>query len=151
MLQFDDVLRKVLGTGIHVASKRAGGAHVGAGSAAEAEIDTAGQQRFQCTELFSNHERRMVWQHHTARAEMQRRGIGGKIANQHRRCGAGNAHHIMVFRQPVAMIAALFRETGKIQRVREGVLCRRTFGNRCQVQHRKRNGFISHNSSLCRR
>ncbi len=48
---------------------------------------------------------------------MQRGGIRRQIANQYRRGSTGNASHIVVFCQPVAMIAALFSQTGEIERV----------------------------------
>jgi hypothetical protein len=51
---------------------------------------------------------------------MQSGGIGGQIANQYRGRRAGDAHHIVVFGQPVAVIAALFSQLGEIERMGEG-------------------------------
>ena len=44
-----------------------------------------------------------------------------------------------------------FGKLSKIERVREGFSGRGALWDRRQIQHRKRNGFVSHNSSLCRR
>ena len=47
---------------------------IGAGRAAEPEIDAAGEQRFQHLESLGHHQRRMVRQHHAARADAQMGG-----------------------------------------------------------------------------
>ena len=44
-----------------------------------------------------------------------------------------------------------FGQSGEIKRVCEGLFCRRTFRDRCQIQQRERNSFVSHNGSLCYR
>ena len=50
---------------------------------------------------------------------------------------------VVVLRQPVAVIAALFGKLSKIERVREGFSGRGALWDRRQIQHRKRNGFVS--------
>ena len=80
---------------------------------------------------------------------MQRRGIRRQITDKHRCCGAGNANHVVMFRQPIAVIAAFFSQASEIQRVREGRFGARTLGDRCQIEHRERNRFVSHKGSLC--
>ncbi|MNI05429.1 hypothetical protein D3C73_583800 [compost metagenome] len=144
VLQFDDVLRKVLGTGIHVASKRAGGAHVGAGSAAEAEIDTAGQQRFQRTELFSNHERGMVGQHDATGTDANFLRSGADMGDNDRGRSAGYTGHAMVFGKPDTLVSLLFgldcHLAGLIKRIAHRV----AFADRRKVKYRERN----HRSTL---
>jgi len=65
-LQFQDIMREILGGHREIAAKRARRALIGAGGAAQAEIDTALVKRFQRAELFGNDQRRVVRQHDTA-------------------------------------------------------------------------------------
>ena len=97
-----------------MATQRAHGRLIAARRAAKAEIDSSWVQRIERAELLGNHQRRMVWQHHAAGAKMQSGGIRGKVANQHRSRGAGDTDHIMVLGQPVAVIAALFRQLRQV-------------------------------------
>ena len=48
------------------AAQRVGGGRIGAGRAAEAEIDAAGKQRLQHLEALGHHQRRVIGQHHAA-------------------------------------------------------------------------------------
>lgn len=97
---------------IHMAAQRHHRALIAARRAAQAQLNTARIERVERAELLGNHQRGVVRQHHAAGAQAQRGGIGGEIANQYRRRGAGDAGHIVMFRQPVAVVAALLGEAG---------------------------------------
>ena len=82
-LQFLDVIGEVVGATIAAAAQGMGGVLIGAGRAAQAQFDTPGIERGEGAELFGNHQRRMVGQHHAASAQADFRGAGGQIADQH--------------------------------------------------------------------
>ncbi len=123
-------------------AQRQHGALIGAGRAAQSEIDTARVEGFQGAKLFGNHQRCVVRQHDPAGAEAQRFGVSGEIANQHRRCGAGDAGHVVVFGQPVAMKAKGFSLTRQRQRIMEGIARRRALRNGGQIQYGQANSFL---------
>ncbi len=121
--QFSYVAREVIDITTHMAAQRAHGRLVATRRAAKPEIDSPRIQRIQGTELLGDHQRRMVGQHNAARTKMQRGGIGSQIANQHRGRSAGDAGHVVMFCQPVAVVAALFGQSSEIKRVCEGLFC----------------------------
>ncbi len=59
----------VVVAGILAPPQRVGGHGIGAGRAADAEIDAAGKQRLQHLEALGDHQRRMVGQHDAAGAD----------------------------------------------------------------------------------
>ena len=113
--QFRYIAREIIDIAAHMATQGAHGRLIAARRAAKAEVDPPGVKGVQGAELLSYHQWRVVRQHHAAGPEMQGGGVGGEIANQHRGRCAGNADHIMVLRQPVAMIAARFGQPGEIR------------------------------------
>lgn len=147
--QFRYIAREIIDIAAHMATQGAHGRLIAARRAAKAEVDPPGVKGVQGAELLSYHQWRVVRQHHAAGPEMQGGGVGGEIANQHRGRCAGNADHIMVLRQPVAMIAARFGQPGEIQRVGKGFFGRRSLRDRRQIEHREWNRFVSHKGSLC--
>ena len=60
---------RLLAGAVEVPAQRAHGQSVGARGAAEAEVDAIGVQRGQGAELLGDNQRRMVGQHHAARAD----------------------------------------------------------------------------------
>ena len=65
--QLGELLGEVVGAErVGAAAQRASGAGVGAGRAADAEVDAAGVQRVERAELLGDHERLVVGQHHAA-------------------------------------------------------------------------------------
>jgi hypothetical protein len=60
-LQFHDIMGKILSGRGQIPAQRARGPLIGAGCAAEPEIDAAPVKRFQRTELLCDDQRRMVW------------------------------------------------------------------------------------------
>ena len=67
----------------------------------------------------------MIWQHYAARSHPDRAGAAGNIRDYNRSRGAGDARHVVMFRQPETIIAQPLDMTGKI----EGVLKRLTGGS----------------------
>ena len=57
VLQFKNVIGEAVCACLKIAPQRAGGVHVGARRAAEAEVDTPRKQRFQGSELLGDNER----------------------------------------------------------------------------------------------
>ena len=110
--QLCHVAREVIDIAAHVAAQGHHGALIAARRTAQAQIDTPRIERIQGAKLLGDHQRRVVRQHHAAGAEVQRLGIGGQIANQHRRRRAGDAGHVVVLGQPEAAIAALLCQLG---------------------------------------
>ena len=73
--QLDDIVRELVGVRREVAAHRISRCLVGAGRAAEPEVDAAGEERFQRPELLGDDQRRMVGQHDPARADADGRGL----------------------------------------------------------------------------
>ena len=95
--------RERVGT-VVVAPQRLRRGVVGARRAAQAEVDAARIQRRQRAELLGDLQRRVVGQHDAARADADPRGAAGDVADQHRGGGAGDARHVVVLGQPVALV-----------------------------------------------
>ena len=74
---------------IEPAPQRIGRGAVGAGRAAEAEIDPAGKQRLQHLEALGHHQRRVVGQHHAAGTDPDVAGHRGDLPDHE--SGAGLA------------------------------------------------------------
>ena len=147
--QFGNIAREIIHIAAHMATQCPHRRLIAAWRASKPQIDTTRIERIECSELFGNHQRSMVWQHDTAGSQMQRGGIGRQITNQNRRRRTGDTHHIMVLSQPEAVISALFSKPGEIKGMGEGIFGRSALWDRCQVQHREGNRFVSHNGSLC--
>ena len=62
----------------------------------------------------------MIGQHHAARADPDRGGDGGQVGDQHRRRGAGDAGHIVVFGHPEAGVAEGLGTLGQLGGVGQG-------------------------------
>lgn len=78
--EFDDVV----GEGIflhHVAAECAGGGHIGAGGATEAEVDPAGVEGGEGAELLGDDEGGMVGEHDAACADADGGGGGGDVGD----------------------------------------------------------------------
>ena len=133
--QFAHIRREVIHLAAALAAQRLHGALIAARGAAQAEIDAIRIEGTQRTELLRNDQGGVVRQHDAASPEPQRRGAPGQVANQHRCGGAGNARHVVVLRQPVAMVTPALRMASQIQRVAKRLGRQTTFGNGHQIQH----------------
>jgi hypothetical protein len=103
-LQQHDVLRKPLG-GRRVAPERRGRGGIGAGRAAETEIDAPGEQRFERAELLGDHVRRMIGQHDAARADADGPRRARDVRDHDRRGGRGDGGEVVVLGDPEAPVA----------------------------------------------
>ena len=104
--QFMQPLEKIVAlAAIEPAAQRIGGGAVGAGRAAETEIDAAGKQRLQHLEALGHHQRRMVRQHHAAGADPDAAGHRGDLPDHEVGRRARHRGEVVMFGQPVAGIA----------------------------------------------
>jgi len=81
----------------------------------------------------------MIRQHDAAGANADRLGSPSHIANYDRSGGAGNAGHIVMFREPDALVAPRFRVLRQIKRIAQGFGSGSTLGNRRQIENGKGN------------
>ncbi len=136
-LQFQHVMRKILGRGRKVAPHRACGELVGARRAAQPEIDPPGIKRFQRAELLGDDQRRMVRQHDPARADADRLGATSDMPDHHGCRRAGDARHVVVFGQPEPLEAPGFGVLRQVERVAERLRGVAALADRGEVEHGK--------------
>lgn len=103
--QFFQQFGKFISGLVQIPSQRSHGLEVATGSSPQAEIDSSGKHRFQCSELFCHYQRGMVGQHDAAAAHANRFRSGRNMADQHSRCRARQPFDRVMFRQPVAGVA----------------------------------------------
>ncbi len=124
---------------VEPAAQGVGGGAVGAGRAAEAEIDPAGEQRLQHLEPLGDDERRVVGQHHAAGADPDILGHGGDLPNHQIWRGAGDGGKVVVLGEPVSDIAEaidMARQVDAVAQRRSGF---RACGDDGKVEDGKRN------------
>ena len=134
--QLDHVGREFVGRGV-VAPQRARGGLVGARRAAEPQVDAPRMQGAQRAELLGHLQRRMVGQHHAARADADGARGRGHVRDQYRGGRTGDARHVVVLGQPVAAITQRFTQPGQVKHVREGVGGRAALGNGREIEDRE--------------
>ena len=104
--QFMQPLEKIVAlAAVEPAAQRIRGGAVGAGRAAEPEIDPAGKQRLQHLEALGDHQRRMVRQHHAAGADADMLGHRGDLPDHDIGRGARHRREIVMLGEPIADIA----------------------------------------------
>ena len=138
--QFLQPLQKIVAlAAVEPAAQRVRGGAIGAGRAAEPEIDPAGKQRLQHLEAFGHHQRRMVGQHHAAGADPDVPGHGRDLPDHQIGRGARHRGEVVMFGQPVADIAEAIGMARQIDAVaqRRGGFCPR--GDDREVEDRERN------------
>ncbi len=90
---------------------------IGAGRAAEPEIDAAGKQRLEHLEALRDHQRCVVRQHHATRADPQMRGDRGDLPDHDFGCGTGDVRQIVMLGNPVALVAEPVGKPRQIERI----------------------------------
>ncbi len=110
---------------------------VGAGSAAEAEVDPARVGGLQERELLGHHQRRVVRQHDAAAADPDPLGGAGHHRHQHRRVGGGDGRHVVVLGQPVPAVAEGVRGAREVEGRGQGVARGLVGAHRHEVEHRE--------------
>ncbi len=98
-----------------------------------------GKKRFQRAELFRDHQRRVIRQHDSARTDADGFGISRHVADQHGSRRAGDAGHVVMFRQPKSLVAPLLRVLRERERVTKTFRNRSAFANGREVENGKRN------------
>ena len=137
-MQLEHVLREVVAAACQVAAQGAGGGLVGAGRAAEAEVDAAREQRFEGAELLGDYQRCVVRQHDAAGADTDARGGAGHVGNHDCGGGAGDAGHVVVLGEPVTGVARPVGQLRQFARVAQGVGRRAAGGDGGEVEYGKR-------------
>lgn len=100
-------------------SGRAGGNRLGP---ADTEIDPARIRRTQRGKLLSHHQRLVVRQLHTTRAQPDPVGPSSQYCGKHGRAGTADPPHAMVFRKPEAAVSQVVGGLGNLSGLPE---CRR--------------------------
>jgi hypothetical protein len=112
---------------------------IGAGRAAQSEIDAAGKQRFQHFEALGHHQRRMVGQHHAAGADPDAAGHRGDLADHDVGRRARHRGEIVMFGEPVTEVAqpvGVARQIDAVAQCGGGFCAGRDDG---QIEDRERN------------
>ena len=137
-LELEDVLREVLGVR-RQAAKRRQRLLVGAGRAAEAQIDASGKQRRQRAELFGDDVRRVVGQHDAAGADADGRRPGGEVRDHERRRGGRHRRHVVVLSHPDAAEPQRLDVACHLARLVEGIPAGAALANAAELEDRERN------------
>ena len=134
--QLGELLREVVRRGLpSIALQRVGGRRIGAGGAAEREIDPSGEERAQHAEGFGDLERAVVRQHDAAAADADARRRGGDRADQRLGARAGEHRRAVMFGDPVAMVAARVGAPREVDAVAQRLRAGRAFGDRRLIEH----------------
>ena len=123
-----------------IAAERAQRGAVGARCTAKAQVDAAGKQRGERSELLGDDEGRMVGQHDAAGADADGAGVRGNVADDHRGGGTGDAFHVVVLRHPEAGVTQCFDVLGQ----RCTLLQRLAGGETLAHRHEVENGTCRH-------
>jgi hypothetical protein len=141
--QAHELLRELFGVQpLHRAAQRQRGDLVGARRAADAQVDPARVQRLQRAELLGHHQRRVVGQHHAARADPDRRGRRGQVGDQHGRGRAGDGRHVVMLGHPEPPVSEFLGTFSQLSSVAQRIARRRPGGDGGQVQNGK--GYLGH-------
>ncbi len=118
--QLGELLGEVVGRRLApVALQRVRGRGVGAGGAADAEIDAAGEEARQHAERLRDLQRAVVRQHHPAAAHPQRPRGRGDRADEGLGAGPGQHRAAVVLGDPVPPEAEVLGVPGEVDRVAE--------------------------------
>jgi hypothetical protein len=94
------------------------------GGAAEAQVDPAGEQRFERAELLCNGKRRMIRQHDAPGTNADSRSRICDVTDQNRSRRAGDPPNVVVFREPESPVTQGFCSLGQHASVAESFLSR---------------------------
>src|SRR5256885_3081211 len=115
-------------------SRRSAGT-VGAGRAAEAEVDTTGMERLERAELLGDHDGRVVREHNPAGADPDRRGARRHVCDYDGGRGARDPDSVVVLGKPEPSVAETLDVPCQVERVPEGIAGRRAFHDRSEVEY----------------
>ncbi len=94
---------------------------VGPRRASEAEVDAAGREHLQHAELLGDLERRIMGEHHPARADADVARLARHLSDEDLRAGAREGIAVVVLGQPVAVIAQRIARLGERDGLGDGV------------------------------
>jgi hypothetical protein len=117
-----------------IALQRLRGNPVGAGGAADPEVDPPREEAGEDAEVLRHLERAVVRQHHPAGAEPHLLGGGADPGDQDLGRGAGDEAAAVVLGQPVAVVPEPLRQFGEVDRVVQGPGRGRTLEHRGLVE-----------------
>ena len=83
----------------------------------------------------------MIRQHDAAGADTDDLGASSDVADDNRRGCAGDAGHVVMFRQPKPFVTPDFRVLREIERVSQSGCGGRPLGNRREIEYRKRDHY----------
>ena len=107
-LELEDVLGKGVGSR-RIPAKGVHRRQIGAGSAAEPEVDPARVECLERPELLGDHERRVVREHDPARADADRARARRDVGDHDRRRGARDPERVVMLGEPEALEAPAAR------------------------------------------
>ncbi len=113
------------------------GARIGARCPSQPEVHPSRVQRFERGDVLGHDEWRMVGQHDAARADVDPGGEGRQVGHQDRRCRRGDRGHVVVLRDPEALVVERVGELRDRGGRGQGIGAGATFGDDGQVQHRQ--------------
>jgi hypothetical protein len=119
-LQLDYVLWESVTAAAERTAESAGRELIAPGRATQTEIDAAGIERLERAELFGDDERRVVRKHDPAGADPDAFRLASNMADDDGSRRAGDARKVVMFRQPVTMVAPTLCVLREIHRVSEG-------------------------------
>jgi hypothetical protein len=120
------------------AAQRQRGAHVGTRRATEAEVDPVGMQRLEHAEALGDRQRRVVGQHHAARADADALGVRGDVRDQRLGRRRRDGRDVVVLGHPEAPEAQRLGPARERGRSRQGVGSALTGADRREIEDRKR-------------
>jgi hypothetical protein len=110
-------LWELVSIGRQIPPQRASGDLVGSWRSAKPKIHATGVERGEGSELLSNDQGGVIWQHDAARADPDAVRPCCDVGQGHGRRGAGNPRHVVVLGHPEAPIPERLGVPGKIERV----------------------------------
>ena len=119
------------------AAQRRGRARIGAGGAAEPEVDAAGEERVQHAERLGDLQRRVVGEHDAARADAEGARRHGHLSDHDLGRRAREAPRVVVLGHPVAAQAERLGVPGEAERVPQRIARRRARRDRRQIEDRE--------------
>ncbi len=123
--------------GLVAAAERGRGDRIGAGRAPEPVIDPARVERLEATEDLDDRERRVVRDHDPAGADADALGRGGDGGDEHLRRGRGDARHVVMLGDPVALEAEAIGGARELDRAADGLARRHVRADGTKIEHRE--------------
>ena len=128
--QLGEQHREVFGRRVTRASQGERGERVGARRAPEAEVDAAGEQRFEHTERLRDLERAVVGQHDAAGPDADVGGLVGHVGHHDLGRRAGDRRGVVVLGEPEAVVPEALDVLREGDGVGEGLRRARARGHR---------------------